>query len=152
MTTAKAPSIDLLLAANAGLLPELAPAASARTRMLSNIQHAIAPPAMQVIRRDEGQWHTILPGVSIKLLHEAREQGTQTTLWRLQPGASVPRHQHSLNEECLILEGSIVHAGTEYYAGDYLLSPKGMPHDVFLAPTGALFLIRGERLDHEMIL
>jgi anti-sigma factor ChrR (cupin superfamily) len=152
MKTVNNPAIDILLATNAGLLPELQPSKEVHARILASITQQIAVPNMQVIRHEQGQWHGILPGVSIKVLRDNPNEQTQTTLWRLQPGASIPRHQHSLDEECLILEGSIMSAGTEYYAGDYLLSPKGMPHDVFLAPDGALFLIRGERLDHEMIL
>jgi anti-sigma factor ChrR (cupin superfamily) len=152
MTPLKNPAIDILLAANAGLLPELQPGKEAHARMLANITQHIATPTMQVIRREQGQWHTILPGVSIKVLFDNPQEQAQTTLWRLQPGASIPRHQHSLDEECLILEGSLLHAGTEYFAGDYLLSPVGMPHDEFMAPNGALFLIRGEKLDKEMIL
>ena len=124
--------------------------ADARERMLAAIMQHIAVPAMQVVRKQEGQWRDILPGVSIKVLREDNAEQSQTTLWRLQPGASVPRHQHSQNEECLILEGSIVHAGTEYFAGDYLLSPVGMPHENFVAPQGALFLIRGEIIDQSM--
>ena len=144
--------IDILLAANAGLIPEFAPAEAARKRMLANIMERVSVPTMQVIRRDEGQWRNILPGVSIKILREDADERNQTTLWRLQPGASVPKHQHTQNEECLVLEGSIVHADVEYFAGDYLLSPIGMPHDIFFAPKGALFLIRGEHIDKAMML
>jgi anti-sigma factor ChrR (cupin superfamily) len=153
MTTLNNDAIDFLLAANAGLIPELTPSSNAKKRMLSNIHARIeAPTSMRVVRNEQGQWHPLFPGVSIKVLHENLQERTQTTLWRLQPGASVPRHRHSIDEECLILEGSILHAGTEYFSGDYLLSPKGVPHDQFIAPNGALFLIRGEHLSHDMIL
>ena len=144
--------LDILLAANAGLIPELAPADDVRKRVLANILRRVAVPGMQVVRGNEGAWRAIFPGVSIKILREDAAEHSQTTLWRLQPGASVPRHQHNQYEECLILEGSIVHDGTEYFAGDYLLSPTGMPHEIFVAPNGALFLIRGEILDKAMML
>lgn len=144
--------LDILLAANAGLIPELVPVDTVRARMLANIMQRVEMPSMQVTRQNEGQWRDILPGVSIKILREDLVQRSQTTLWRLQSGASVPKHQHSQNEECLILEGSIVHAGTEYLVGDYLLSPAGMPHENFVAPHGALFLIRGEIIDKAMML
>jgi anti-sigma factor ChrR (cupin superfamily) len=144
--------LDILLAANAGLIPELAPAPDARQRMLANIMQRAEAPAMQVVRHSEGKWRDILPGVSIKILREDSSDSSQTSLWRLQPGASVPKHRHSQNEECLVLEGSIVHKGVEYFAGDYLLSPVGMDHDFFVAPQGALFLIRGEIIDKEMLL
>jgi anti-sigma factor ChrR (cupin superfamily) len=153
MTTLNNDAIDFLLATHAGLIPELTAGGEARKRMLIAIHAKIeARTSMQVVRREQGQWHSIFPGVSIKVLHENTQEHTHTTLWRLQPGASVPRHRHSIDEECLILEGSILHAGTEYFAGDYLLSPKGVPHDQFIAPQGALFLIRGEHLSHDMVL
>jgi anti-sigma factor ChrR (cupin superfamily) len=144
--------LDILLAANAGLIPELAPANAVRERMLANIMLRIAKPVMQVTREGEGQWIGILPGVSIKVLREDKLDNSQTTLWSMQPGAVVPKHQHNQYEECLVLEGSIVHAGIEYFPGDYLLSPVGMPHENFIAPNGALFLIRGEMLDKAMLL
>ena len=146
------PCLDVLLADHAGLIPELAPAPDARQRMLANIMQRVNVPVMQVTRKNEGQWLDILPGVSIKILREDRAEQSQTTLWRLQPGASVPRHQHSRDEECLVLEGSVMHAGIEYFPGDYLLAPIGMPHDALSAPSGALFLIRGEILDKVMML
>jgi len=152
MNTKNDNCLDILLAANAGLIPELAPEHSVGQRMLATIMQRAAMPRMQVTRQNEGQWRDIFPGVSIKTLREDLNERSQTTLWRLQPGASVPKHQHSQNEECLVLEGSVVHAGTEYFSGDYLLSPVGTPHDHFIAPRGALFLIRGEILDKAMML
>lgn len=119
--------------------------------MLVNIMQRTAEPTMLVVRHGEGDWREILPGVSIKVLREDTAERSQTTLWRMQPGASVPRHQHSQNEECLVLEGSLVQAGIEYFPGDYLLSPVGLTHDHFVAPQGALFLIRGEIIGKSML-
>lgn len=152
MSTVNDNHMDILLAANAGLIPELEPTRESRQRMLTKIMQAVESESMLVIRHAEGQWHDILPGVSIKILRESAYESSQTTLWRLQAGAKVPRHQHGRDEECLVLEGSLVHAGTEYFPGDYLLTPAGMDHDYFVAPAGALFLIRGEILDKSMML
>ncbi len=152
MNKEKGNCLDVLLAANAGLIPELAPEAAARKRMLANIMQRVEAPVMQVVRHAEGQWRDILPGVSIKVLREDSSECSQTTLWRMQPGAGVPKHRHSQNEECLVLDGSIVHAGIEYFAGDYLLSPAGMDHDDFYTPQGALFLIRGEIIGKDMLI
>ncbi len=152
MTEENQNCLHILLAAQAGLIPALAPAEATHKRVLANIMQQIAMPVMQVVRQNEGNWLDILPGVSIKILREDTLDNSQTTLWRLQPGAVVPKHQHSQYEECLVLEGAIVHAGIQYIAGDYLLSPRGMPHENFTTPTGALFLIRGEILDKTMML
>lgn len=152
MSTKNDNCLDILLVANAGLIPGLAPPEDSRRRMLANIMQRACAPTMQVNRKNDGQWQQILPGVSIKVLREDQAGQNQTTLWRLQAGASVPRHQHSQDEECLVLEGSIWHAGTEYFPGDYLLAPVGMLHDSLSSPNGAMFLIRGEMIDKVMML
>jgi len=152
MNTKNNQCLDILIAANAGLIPELVPEEGARQRMLENIMQHVCVPAMKVTRKNEGQWLGILPGISIKVLRTNIAEKNQTTLWHLQAGASVPRHQHSQEEECLVLEGSLVHAGVEYFPGDYLIAPIGMAHDFLSAPNGAIFLIRGEIIDKVMTL
>ena len=135
---------ELLLAALAGLLPEQRPAdeAGLRARVIARA----TAPRTRVLRADEGEWVPMFPGIRIKTLRRDEGEGTQTTLWRLEPGAVVPPHPHHHEEECLVLEGSVVHAGSEYFAGDYLLAPVGERHQPFVAPKGALLLIRSELL------
>lgn len=137
---------DLLIAALAGLVPAQDPPLDARSRMRAGIMAKFAKPGMRVLRKDEGQWQPLLPGIHIKTLRRDPVAGTQTTLWRLDPGARVPAHPHAKEEECLLLEGSIVQDGVEYLPGDYLLAEVGMHHAPFDSPGGALFLIRGEVL------
>ena len=103
-------------------------------------------------RKYAGEWKPLLPGIHIKTLRIDRERGTQTTLWRLDPGARVPPHPHSHEEECLVIEGSIVQNGIEYFPGDYLLADTGEKHATFDSPRGALFLIRGELMPDVSVL
>ena len=70
--------------------------------------------------------------------------GTETSLWRMAPGARIPAHPHLLEEECLIVEGSLNVDGVAYGAGDYLFARAGDRDPVFHAPEGALLLIRSE--------
>lgn len=135
---------DLLLASMAGLVPAVEPAADVRERLRMQLLAKIAAPRMRVLRAGEGEWRPLLPGIRIKTLHRSNTDGCETTLWRIEPGAQVPPHPHRHEEECLILEGSVIHAGIEYHAGDYLLAEAGMHHEVFMAPRGALLLIRSE--------
>jgi anti-sigma factor ChrR (cupin superfamily) len=137
---------ELLLAALAGLLPEQEPEATVKSRLRNSILAKVrAPtPTTLITRNDEGEWRPLLPGIRIKTLHHDPVTGSQTTLWRVQPGAKVPAHRHSQDEECLLIEGSIVQDGIEYVAGDYLLAQAGSRHTPFESPRGALFLIRGE--------
>ena len=134
---------DLLLAALAGLLPAEEPAPSVRLAMRERLLARIAKPtSMKVLRADEGEWRPLLPGIRIKSLRKG--EGTETTLWRIEAGAVVPPHPHRHQEECLILEGSVIQSGVEYFAGDFLLAEPGLDHEAFLSPRGALLMIRSE--------
>lgn len=132
--------------AAAELDPELA------ARMRARVLARAAAPHTEVVRAAEGDWKALLPGVTIKVLHVDREQGTQTTLWRLAAGARIPPHPHSRDEECLVLEGAVEHDGSRYGQGDYLYTRPGVRHADFLAPEGALLLIRSELLPNALLL
>ncbi len=106
----------------------------------------------QVLRAAEGEWRRLLPGVTIKTLHVDREHGTQTSLWRLEAGARIPPHPHTKDEECLVLEGAITHDGVHYRQGDFLFTRPGLRHKDFVAPEGALLMIRSERIPHALLL
>lgn len=138
------PQDDLLLAALAGLLPETHPepasSAALRARVLADARRTRS----RVVRADEGEWVPFVPGIRIKTLRRDEAGGTQTSLWRIDPGAVVPPHRHTREEECLVLEGSVLHDGVEYFAGDYLVAPPGERHEAFLSPRGALLMIRSE--------
>ena len=140
------PDDALLLAALAGLVPDAEPGVDARGRMRAALLAKVSKPAptTRVLRAGEGEWKPLLPGIHIKTLRIDREKGTQTTLWRLDPGARVPPHPHGHEEECLVIEGSIIQNGIEYFPGDFLLAEVGEKHAPFDSPRGALFLIRGE--------
>ena len=143
MSTRK-PNDDLLLAALAGLVPEQAPAPPAASALRDRILAQARRPRTQVLRAAEGEWVPFVPGITIKTLRRDEAEGTQTSLWRIAPGAAVPPHPHTREEECLVLEGSVVHDGTEYFPGDFLLAPPGERHQPFFAPNGALLMIRSE--------
>ncbi len=146
MTPITLPIDDLLLAALAGLVPQQAPAADACAALRGRILASARRMRTQVVRADEGEWVPFVPGIRIKTLRRNEAEGTQTSLWRLDPGAIVPPHPHTREEECMVMEGSVVHDDVEYFAGDFLLAPVGERHKPFVAPRGALLLIRSELL------
>jgi quercetin dioxygenase-like cupin family protein len=47
------------------------------------------------------------PGVSRKVLRNDTESGESAALVRLEPGASVPAHDHPAGEEVFVLEGDV---------------------------------------------
>ncbi len=144
----------LLLLALGGDLPEMLPDAATAARMRNQVMARLtaAPLAGHAVRNDEREWVPLLPGITIKTLLKDAANGAQTTLWRLQPGACVPPHPHSRDEECLILEGSIVLDEIEYFPGDFVFARAGERHGVISAPNGALFLIRGEPVPDPSVL
>lgn len=101
---------------------------------------------IRVVRADAGEWIKLLPGISIKRLRNDRDQRSETNLWRLDAGAVIPAHDHQDDEECLVLQGSIIQDDIEYHAGDYLHASAGSRHVPLRTPNGALLLIRSQSL------
>ncbi|HEX4050823.1 MAG TPA: cupin domain-containing protein [Steroidobacteraceae bacterium] len=115
-------------------------------RLHVQIQADIAGSGTDVVRQADGKWRALLQGVEVKILHVDRGGGTQTALWRLMPGARIPPHSHLKEEECLVLEGSVVNEDISYLKGDYLYTDAGSEHSEFVSPYGALLLVRNELL------
>lgn len=134
---------DALLAAlcrpPAPLLPPMR-FAKLRARVLDEV--GLAPVA--ILRMDDEAFRPFIPGVRIRPLRMDAVANTQTSLWRLDAGAVIPPHDHAGEEECLIMEGSIVWDGHEYRPGDFLLARPGAHHEPFVSPNGCLLLIRSE--------
>ena len=148
----EAPALD---EASIAALSEAVRAAKLAPESIASMRRRVMAAAAgdtEVVRAGEGAWQDLLPGISVKTLHVNREDGTQTSIWRLAAGARIPRHPHSKAEECLVLEGSITHDGTVYRAGDYLYTRPGLRHKEFVAPEGALLMIRSERIPNALLL
>ena len=78
-------------------------------------------------------------GVEMKILLRDEATGLMTALVRMQPGATLPLHEHTDIEQTYVLEGSLADDEGEVRAGDYVWRPKGNRH-VAHAPNGALVL------------
>ncbi|WP_170113259.1 cupin domain-containing protein [Ahniella affigens] len=130
---------------NPALDPARKAALGARlTERLAASNRATVLPGIAAIRADEGDWHRIGEGVRIKPLRANLADGTQTSLWRIDAGARVPKHAHHHEEECLVVSGQIVMAGVRYQTGDFVLAGDGSEHPEFLAETDTTLLIRGQ--------
>jgi len=89
-----------------------------------------------------GEWQPFIDGVRIKVLHE--NEGMLSYLLRLEPGASLPPHRHPVDEECVVLEGS-VQVGSRHLMGpgDFHLARRGALHATISTTTGATVFLRG---------
>lgn len=131
---------DALLAAIDG--PALAPRRMAKLR--ARVLDASGQPPVAIFRLEDDAFRPLFPGVRIRPLRMDQVGNTQTSLWRLEPGAVIPSHDHLGEEECLVMEGSIIWNDSEYTAGDFLLARPGAHHEPFVSPHGALLMIRSE--------
>lgn len=143
---------DNLLPSIIGMLTEgsaVEPLAPARKAAVWSriLQHLPAPePTGTLTRRaDEGPWIRCLPGVDIRILYVDETHHTQTALWRMQPGAVLPAHLHSIDEECLVLDGEIRAGEFVVRKGDFHVGFAGQAHSDIHSDSGALLLIRSER-------
>ena len=81
-------------------------------------------------RSDESKWTDLeIPGVSMKVLHKDRITGAMAVLTRMQPGAEIPAHWHSVADETVyVLEGDFVEDRESFGSGSYLLGRAKTPH------------------------
>jgi anti-sigma factor ChrR (cupin superfamily) len=118
------------------------PPASLRARVLARVARSTgaSPREIKVVRAQEGPWQTYMPGVQAKVLHD--DGVTCTWLARCLEDVRIPSHDHTFDEECLVLEGSIEMGGFEMSAGDYQLAPAGTHHEEGFARRGCVVLMR----------
>ena len=92
------------------------------------------------VQFSDEDWLDVMPLIKMKTLFES-EDG-KGVLFRFQPGARLPAHEHDTDEECVVLEGELRIGAETVRAGDFHLGRKGSPHGALTSPTGALFYIR----------
>ena len=81
---------------------------------------------------------TKFPGIEIKVLY-ADDDGVTTALFKLQPGAVVPLHEHTALEQTYVLEGTLEDHEGVCGPGQFVWRPAGNQHEA-KAPSGALIL------------
>jgi quercetin dioxygenase-like cupin family protein len=80
------------------------------------------------------------PGVSRKVLRSDAESGESAALVRMEPGASVPAHDHPAGEEVFVLEGDVRIGRHHMKTGDYLYTPPDAKHAA-ASDRGCVFLV-----------
>jgi anti-sigma factor ChrR (cupin superfamily) len=106
---------------------------------------ALAPLASRLVKVKDLPWEPIrYPGCYVKTLLLDRESGLLTTLFKMDPGAELPDHEHAMIEQTYVLEGRLVDkdgpdAGMAAEQGEFVWRPAGSRHSA-IAPEGALML------------
>ena len=97
-----------------------------------------------VLPKDVAWQKSRFPGCYTKPLLIDKKSGMATLLFKMDPGAELPDHEHVLIEQTYILEGSLADkegpdAGIEVKAGEFVWRPAGSRHSAW-SPNGGVFL------------
>lgn len=95
----------------------------------------------RTVRAEGGEWATVAPGIAVKRLWE--RGGVSSCMVRLAPGTTFPGHQHPIDEECVILEGSLrIGADLLLRPGDFHVGLSGIEHESVGTEDGCLCFLR----------
>jgi anti-sigma factor ChrR (cupin superfamily) len=102
-------------------------------RTVVNIRHAAFRPFVSDGRS--------LAGQSFLQLDHSFPDGTGFHIYRMEPGTTTQPHEHTCDEQFLVLEGELIdHDGYVYRAGDFVLLKAGTRHSS-TAPSGATLAV-----------
>ena len=108
-------------------------------------KHQIADQHSHLVKPGEMDWKpTQFAGCQIKVLLSDPKTGLMTSLFRFEPGATLPDHEHVNVEQTFLLEGHLVDkegpaAGIEAKAGEFIWREPGSRHSAW-SPKGGLTL------------
>jgi len=128
--------------------PDEQPPAALRAELLNRVNDG-APewnetsnqkPFVSVLASD-GEWQEVQKGILLKQLHLDKATGIATSLVRMEPGTSLPIHQHLGVEQLFVIEGDCSVAGQELSAGDYHRAAAGSTHEATYTVGGTMFLL-----------
>lgn len=71
---------------------------------------------------------TKFPGIKIKVLY-TDDSGITTALFKLEPGAVVPLHEHTALEQTYVIEGSLEDHEGKCGPGQFVWRPAGNQHE-----------------------
>ncbi|MGC1777582.1 MAG: cupin domain-containing protein [Xanthobacteraceae bacterium] len=114
--------------------------AQARKVVHADINEANSPArAAHYVDAPNMPWEaTKFPGIKIKVLY-TDGAGVTTALFKLEPGAVVPLHEHTALEQTYVIEGSLEDHEGKCGPGQFVWRPAGNQHEA-KAPNGALLL------------
>lgn len=102
------------------------------------------PPGTRTVRAHEGGWQRFSELIEIRIVRRDHDTNRQTVMFRLQAGAVVPAHDHTQEEECLVLDGEIEIDGHVVRKGDLHIARPGAAHAPITTRTGALLWVSSE--------
>jgi quercetin dioxygenase-like cupin family protein len=127
------------------------PEAEFKPKLLSGFTEPV--PGFHVLKGGDGKWRRHeADGIHYKVLSFDPASDAITTLVRMEPGAKYPRHRHSREEQCWVLEGDVrqVDHSISIRAGDFFRAMPGTDHDSITTDDGCLLIIIGAASDERL--
>lgn len=107
---------------------------------MKNPETTTPAPTGHLLKIDEMDWvDTGVPGIRMKVLYADSESGMSTIMFKLEPGAVVPKHEHTSLEQTYVLEGTLEDHEVVVAQGEFIWRPGGSVHTA-VAPNGAVIL------------
>jgi predicted ChrR family anti-sigma factor len=122
------------------------PPAALRARILGKA--AETPQNTRTVRANEGRWHRMVPGVTVKTLSIDVERDTATILMMFEPGARVPQHDHAGAEDSFVISGSCRIGESYLLKGDFHHADAGTTHGEIVSDEGCVLLLVVDREDY----
>ncbi|MFO1295473.1 MAG: cupin domain-containing protein [Rubrivivax sp.] len=101
-----------------------------------------APREPVTSRAAEAAWADYAPGVKRRMLWQ--QGGEAAMLYHGLPGAAVPHHAHTHDEECLMLAGDFFLDEVLLRPLDYQIAPAGSEHRISCTDTGVVIYAHGD--------
>jgi len=117
--------------------------ANIKDGLMSRIRTSNLTPTVrdhQIILKD-AEWQIVSPKLQVKVL---RNDGiTMSWLLKMSAGTTLSAHSHDdLDEECLVMQGSIRLDGKTLFEGDYTVAVKGTTHQDVYSETGCILFLK----------
>jgi anti-sigma factor ChrR (cupin superfamily) len=87
------------------------------------------------------EWQELCKGVMFKLLYVDDASGLATSLVKMAPGTSLPRHRHRGVEQLFVIEGDCRVHGERLGPGDFHRAEAGSIHESTHTVHGTMFLL-----------
>lgn len=87
--------------------------------------------------QDPTAWEFFRDGIEVHWIYRSVDDSPSSALLKYEPGASVPRHNHSGYEHIYVLRGSQIDENGEHEKGNLAINPPGTSHSVE-SPSGCI--------------
>ena len=104
---------------------------------------------------DEMEWCVSdFPGIRHKVLWSDPDSGRSTILFKLDPGAVVPPHEHADVEQTWVISGSFEDAEGKALPGHYIWRPAGNRHEARSVDGAVIlgFFLKPNKFDVEDVI